>query len=344
VTRLSELTTLRLGGPARAVVEARSEDALLAAVRGDAGPLLLVAGGSNLVVADDGFPGTVVRVLTAGVERRERDRRVELTAQAGEEWEPFVARCVAEGLAGVESLSGIPGSIGATPIQNVGAYGQEVAETVVSVRVLDRRRDVVEELPAADCGFAYRSSVFKRTPGRWVVLAVTFALERRELSAPLTYAELARTLAVQPGEGAPLADVRGAVLGLRRGKGMVLDPADPDSVSAGSFFTNPILEPDAFAALEQRAAEHGRPPRFPEPDGRVKTSAAWLIERAGFERGHGDPSGIAISSTHTLALTNRGTGTTAELLALAREIAAGVRDRFGVSLEPEPTLVGVAWP
>jgi UDP-N-acetylmuramate dehydrogenase len=344
VTRLSELTTLRLGGPARAIVEAHSEAELLAAVREAEGPLLLVAGGSNLVIADDGFPGTVLRVLTRGVEERERAGRIELTVQAGEDWEPFVARCVAEGLAGVESLSGIPGSVGATPIQNVGAYGQEVAETIVSVRVLDRERDAVEELPAGDCGFAYRSSAFKRHPARWVVLSVTFALERRELSAPLTYAELARTLAVAPGEGAPLADVRAAVLGLRRGKGMVLDAADPDTVSAGSFFTNPILEEEAFAALERRAAEQGRPPRFPEPDGRVKTSAAWLIERAGFERGHGDPSGIAISGKHTLALTNRGAGTTAELLALAREIAGGVRERFGVSLEPEPTLVGVAWP
>ncbi len=174
------------------------------------------------------------------------------------------------------------------------------------------------------------------------MLAVTFALERRELSGPLAYAELARTLGVQPGEGAPLADVREAVLGLRRGKGMVLDPDDPDSVSAGSFFTNPILSADAFAALEQRAPE--RPPRFPEDDGRVKTSAAWLIERAGFHKGHGNPEGIAISSKHTLALTNRGAGTTAELLALAREIAGGVDERFGVRLEPEPTLVGVEWP
>jgi UDP-N-acetylmuramate dehydrogenase len=343
--RLSELTTLRLGGPAEALLEARTDEDLVAAVRGGGeAPLLLVAGGSNLVVADDGFPGTVVRVLTEGVAEREADRRVELTAAAGEEWEPFVARCVAEGLAGVESLSGIPGSIGATPIQNVGAYGQEVAETIVAVRALDRRTGEVAELAPADCGFAYRSSAFKRTPGRWVVLAVTFALERRELSAPVGYAELARTLAVRPGEGAPLADVREAVLALRRGKGMVLDPADPDSVSAGSFFTNPILEERAFAALERRTAQQGRPPRFPEADGRVKTSAAWLIERAGFERGHGDPEGIAISSKHTLALTNRGAGTTAELLALAREIAAGVHERFGVALEPEPTLVGVPWP
>jgi UDP-N-acetylmuramate dehydrogenase len=342
VTRLSELTTLRLGGPARSVVEARTEEELLAAVRGEDDPLLL-AGGSNLVIADAGYPGTVVRVLTRGVAERAQAGRVALTVAAGEEWEPFVARCVAEGLAGVESLSGIPGSIGATPIQNVGAYGQEVAETITAVRVLDRASGEVAELAPADCGFAYRSSAFKRTPGRWVVLAVTFALERRELSGPLAYAELARTLGVQPGEGAPLADVREAVLGLRRGKGMVLDPDDPDSVSAGSFFTNPILAADAFAALERRAAEHGRPPGFPEADGRVKTSAAWLIERAGFERGHGNPQGIAISSKHTLALTNRGAGTTAELLALAREIAGGVRERFGVELEPEPTLVGVDW-
>jgi UDP-N-acetylmuramate dehydrogenase len=339
VTRLSELTTLRLGGPAGALVEARTEDELVEAGRGDG---LLLAGGSNLVIADEGWPGTVVRVLTRGVAQREADGRVELTAAAGEEWEPFVARCVAEGLAGVECLSGIPGSIGATPIQNVGAYGQEVAETITAVRVLDRRGGDVADLPPEACGFAYRSSAFKRTPGRWVVLSVTFALERRELSAPLGYAELVRTLDVRPGEGAPLAEVREAVLGLRRGKGMVLDAGDPDTVSAGSFFTNPILSEDEFAALERRAPE--RPPGFPEEDGRVKTSAAWLIERAGFTRGYGNSEGIAISSKHTLALTNRGGGTTAELLALAREIAGGVEARFGVRLEPEPTLMGVDWP
>ena len=209
------------------------------------------------------------------------------------------------------------------------------------MRALDRASGEIAELAPADCGFAYRSSAFKRHPGRWVVLSVTFALERRELSAPLTYAELVRTLDVQPGEGAPPAEVREAVLGLRRGKGMVLDPDDPDSVSAGSFFTNPILTAEAFAALEERA---DRPPRFPEADGRVKTSAAWLIERAGFHRGHGNTEGIMISSKHTLALTNRGAGTTTELLTLAREIAGGVEQRFGVRLWPEPTLVGVPWP
>lgn len=344
-TPLRELTTLRLGGRPRRLVETGTEAELVAAVReADAGePMLVLAGGSNVVVADEGFPGTVVRVLSRGIERREADGRMVLTAQAGEPWEPFVERCVDEGLAGVESLAGIPGSIGATPIQNVGAYGQEVAEIVTGIRVLDREGDVVEDLPAAAAGFAYRSSAFKRTPGRWVVLAVTFALERRALSGPIEYAELARTLDVRPGEGAPLAEVRDAVLRLRRGKGMVVDPEDPDSVSAGSFFTNPVLEAQAFAALEERAGDGARPPRFPEPDGRVKTSAAWLIERAGFTRGYGNPDGIAISGKHTLALVNRGHGTTAELVALAREIAAGVRERFGVELVPEPVLVGHAW-
>jgi UDP-N-acetylmuramate dehydrogenase len=350
-TLLSDLTTLRLGGAAGTLVEARDEPALVAAVReaDRAGePLLVLAGGSNVVVADDGFPGTVVRIATRGFVRAEEDGgRVALQVQAGEPWDPFVEASVGEGLAGVECLSGIPGSVGATPIQNVGAYGQEVSESIRSVRVLDRARDVVEDVPAAACGFTYRSSVFKRTPGRWVVLRVTFVLERSPRSAPVRYAELARRLGVNIAERAPLADVRAAVLALRRGKGMVVDPADPDSVSAGSFFTNPVLDAAEFAALERRAAERlgdgARPPAFPEPDGRVKTSAAWLIERAGFHRGHGDPRGIAISSKHTLALTNRGDGSTADLVALAREIAGGVRATFGVDLVPEPVFVGHAW-
>jgi UDP-N-acetylmuramate dehydrogenase len=237
--------------------------------------------------------------------------------------------------------------VGATPIQNVGAYGQEVSGTIRSVRVLDRATGRVEELDGAACGFSYRSSAFKRDPGRWVVLAVTYVLERSRVAEPIRYGELARALAVEPGDRPPLDEVRTAVLALRRGKGMVLDDADPDSVSAGSFFTNPILDARAFAALERRAAERlgdgARPPGWPEADGRVKTSAAWLIERAGFTRGHGDPRGIAISSKHTLALTNRGAGSTAELVALAREIAAGVRDAFGVEIVPEPVFVGHTW-
>jgi UDP-N-acetylmuramate dehydrogenase len=340
--RLSELTTLRLGGPAERYVEAATEEELVEAVReADAGgePLLVLAGGSNVVVADEGFRGTVLRVATRGV-RREGET---LEAAAGEPWDPFVAACVADGLAGVECLAGIPGSVGATPIQNVGAYGQEVAETIVAVRVLDRARGVVEELAPEACGFTYRSSAFKRDPGRWVVLAVRFALHASQLSAAIRYAELARALGVELGERAPLAAVRDAVLALRRRKGMVLDPADPDTFSAGSFFTNPILDADAFAALQARAGADGPPPAWPEADGRVKTSAAWLIERAGFHRGYGDPDGIAISTKHTLALTNRGHGTTAQLVARAREIAAGVHDAFGIDLVPEPVLVGHEW-
>ena len=335
--RLSELTTLRLGGPAARFVEASDEASLIAAVRDAEPPVLVLAGGSNVVVADEGFPGTVVHVNARGVEPTAHGR---VTVQAGEPWDDFVAAAVERGVAGIECLSGIPGSVGATPIQNVGAYGQEVSETIASVRVYDRANDAVLDLGPEDCGFAYRSSRFKREPGRWLVLSVSFALHPGEESAPIRYAELARTLGVELGERAPLRDVRDAVLSLRRGKGMVIDPSDPDSVSAGSFFTNPILSAEEFAALEARAGE--RPPSWPEPDGRTKTSAAWLIERAGFHKGYGDPRTVAISSKHTLALTNRGQGTAAQLVALARAIAAGVRERFGVRLVNEPVLVGLS--
>jgi UDP-N-acetylmuramate dehydrogenase len=344
--RLSELTTLRLGGPAARYVEAGSEEAVIEAVTAAdrAGePVLVLAGGSNVVVADDGFAGTVVRIATRGVAHD----GATLEVAAGEPWDPLVADCVARGLAGVECLAGIPGSVGATPIQNVGAYGQEVAETIRAVRVLDRADGAVHVLAPADCGFTYRSSAFKREPGRWVVLAVRFALERSERSAPIRYPELARAVGVEVGARAPSAEVREAVLALRRGKGMVLDPDDPDTVSAGSFFTNPVLDAGAFAALQARAARRlgadVPPPAWPQDGGRVKTSAAWLIERAGFRRGHGDPNGIAISSKHTLALTNRGAGTTAELVALAREIADRVQAAFGVALVPEPVFVGHRW-
>jgi UDP-N-acetylmuramate dehydrogenase len=319
------------------MVEARGEGELAELVRSAYEPLLVLAGGSNVVVADSGFPGTVVRVLTRGV-RRDGER---IQVQAGEPWDALVADCVARGLQGFECLSGIPGSTGATPIQNVGAYGQEVAETVESVRVLDRASGQISELPAAACGFTYRSSIFKHRD-RHVVLAVTFRMRDSGVSGPLRYAELARTLGVPVGGSAPLADVREAVLALRRGKGMVIDPADPDSVSAGSFFTNPILDPGAFAHLAAQAGDAGSPPAFPEPDGRIKTSAAWLIERAGFQRGYGDGR-VGISTKHTLALVNRGGATTAELMGLAREIAATVQERFEVRLTPEPVLVGHDW-
>jgi UDP-N-acetylmuramate dehydrogenase len=328
---LAPLTTLRLGGPAKRLVSVATEAELVEAVGEADEPLLLLAGGSNLVLPDAGWPGVVVRIETRGIER---DGAV-LEVQAGEPWDDLVAASVEEGLAGFECLSGIPGSVGATPIQNVGAYGQEVAETVQSVRVLDRAKGTIQELAPAACGFAYRSSALKRTD-RWVVLAVTFALRRARTSQPLRYAELARALDLEPGACAPLGEVREAVLALRRGKGMVLDSADPDTISAGSFFMNPILDPDTVAALRPR------PPAFPQPDGRVKTSAAWLIERAGFAKGYARGR-VAISSKHALALVNHGGASTAELLALAREIAAGVRDCFGVQLEPEPTIVGGLW-
>jgi UDP-N-acetylmuramate dehydrogenase len=326
--RLAPLTTLRLGGPAGRLIEAHSEDELVAAVR--AGADLVLAGGSNVVIADEGVPGTVVLVRTRGMVFDGET----LVVAAGEPWDDVVARCVSEGWQGFECLSGIPGSTGATPIQNVGAYGQDVSETVEWVRVYDRERDEVVVLPAAECGFEYRRSVFKYRD-RWTVLAVAFRLRESRESGPLRYAELARTLGVPVGGRAPLADVRAAVLGLRRGKGMVIDPADPDSVSAGSFFTNPILSHEQWLTLPDA-------PAFPEPDGRIKTSAAWLIERAGFARGYGRGR-AGISSKHTLALVNRGEATTAELMALAHEIAAGVRRRFGVLLVPEPVLVGHAW-
>jgi len=335
--RLSGYTTLRLGGPARAFVRAERDEDVVSAVREGPEPVLVLAGGSNVVVADAGFPGTVVRIETRGVQR---DGDV-LRVAAGEPWDPFVARCVADGLAGVEALSGIPGSVGATPIQNVGAYGQEVSDTVVAVHAYDRHADALVDLPAADCGFGYRTSRFKREPDRFVVLRVDFRLEPAWLSQPVRYAELARALGVAPGERAPLADVREAVLALRRRKGMVVADDDPDSVSAGSFFTNPVLTEEEYAALAARAG--AEPPRYPQPDGSVKTSAAWLIERAGYGKGFGDPATIAVSSKHSLALTNRGAGTTDDLVRLAREIADGVEARFGVRLVPEPVFVGHAW-
>jgi UDP-N-acetylmuramate dehydrogenase len=328
---LAPLTTLRLGGPAKHLVSVTTEAELVDAVREADEPLLLLAGGSNLVLPDAGWPGVVVRIETRGIAR---DGAV-LEVQAGEPWDDLVEAAVEHGLAGFECLSGIPGSVGATPIQNVGAYGQEVAETVRSVRVMDRATGAIEALAPADCGFAYRTSAFKRSD-RWVVLAVTFVLRRAAASQPLRYAELARALDLELGARAPLRDVREAVLALRRGKGMVIDPADPDTVSAGSFFMNPILDSDTAAALRPT------PPLFPQPDGRLKTSAAWLIERAGFTKGYARGR-VAISSKHALALVNRGGASTAELLTLAREIAAAVRDRFGVQLQPEPTIVGEAW-
>jgi UDP-N-acetylmuramate dehydrogenase len=339
--RLADHTTLRLGGPAHRFLRATTEQQVVDTVRScdEAGDsVLLLAGGSNLVVADEGFDGAVVLVGTRGV-RVEEDpcSGATVTVAAGESWDALVARAVAEGWIGVEALSGIPGSVGASPVQNVGAYGQEVAETIASVRCWDRVAETVQTFAVGDCGFGYRTSRFKRDPSRYVVLEVTFQFRRGDLGTPVRYAELARSLGVQPGERVPLARVREAVLALRRGKGMVLDPHDHDTWSAGSFFTNPFLDAGQVDVLPAEA------PRWPQPDGSVKTSAAWLIEHAGFGKGYGNDR-VSLSTKHTLALTNRGGASTADLLALAGEVQRGVHEAYGVWLVNEPVLVGCALP
>ena len=314
-TPLAPLTTLRLGGPARELVTCTTEAELVAAAL-EGG--FLLGGGSNVVLPDAGLD-RVVLVRTRGIEG--------LTVQAGEDWDGVVAAFLEAGWVGVEALSGIPGTVGAAPIQNIGAYGADVASLVASVRVLSRRTGEVVELPASACGFSYRHSRFKAHPADSVVLAVTFDLTRGALSAPIRYAELAAALGVELGERAPVGQVREAVLALRRSKGMVLDAADPDSVSAGSFFTNPVVE---------KAPEGA--PSWPDPSGLVKVSAAWLIEQAGFGKGWG-AGRVGLSSKHTLALVNRGGATTAELLAVARVIRDGVSARFGITLVNEPVIV-----
>ncbi|SCG56928.1 UDP-N-acetylmuramate dehydrogenase [Micromonospora coxensis] len=340
---LARYTTLRLGGPAGRLETATSAEEIVQKVqeaRRRDDQVLILAGGSNVVVGDGGFPGTVVLVRSRGLRVVAEDAdTVTVRVEAGEPWDDLVATTVANGWSGLECLSGIPGSAGATPIQNVGAYGQEVAEIITGVEVYDRRDGRVDRIDAADCGFAYRSSIFKYSD-RWVVLTVDFRLHRSPLSGPVRYAELARALGVEVGDRVPLADARATVLRLRAGKGMVLDAADPDTWSVGSFFTNPVLDREAYELLRERAAELGEPPSWPCPGDMVKVSAAWLIDKAGFGKGHPGPEGTAISSKHTLALTNHsGTASTAALVALAREIRDGVHARFGVPLHPEPVLV-----
>jgi UDP-N-acetylmuramate dehydrogenase len=326
--RLADLTTLAVGGPIDRLVEVTDAQELVDAVRDadEAGrPLLLIGGGSNIVAPDDGWPGDVVLVRTQGIERDGNS----LLVAAGHDWDALVAYTVENDLAGMEALSGIPGSTGATPVQNVGAYGQEVAQTITAVRVYDRAEKSERTLTPEECGFAYRDSRLKREPGRFVVTEVAFALDAGSRSRPVGYAELARRLDVEIGETAPLADVRGAVLELRRGKGMVLDPADPDSRSAGSFFTNPVVP-------AERAVDGC--PSWPTPDGQVKLSAAWLVQSAGFGRGTRQGN-VGTSSRHSLALTTEDGATAAELMAFAGRVIEAVQDRFGVTLVPEPTAV-----
>lgn len=342
---LAPLTTFRLGGPATRLITATTDAEVIAAVReadGSGTPLLVIGGGSNLVIGDKGFDGIALRIATEGFTLD----GTSLELAAGEVWSDAVARTVEAGLAGIECLSGIPGSAGATPIQNVGAYGQEVSSTITEVIAYDRETGETVTMSNAECAFSYRHSRFKGEPDRFVVLRVRFALEDAQgLSAPLKYAETARALGVEPGDRVPLASARDTVLKLRSGKGMVLDPEDHDTWSAGSFFTNPILTDQEFAAFHARVQERlgaqAQPPAYPAGDGHTKTSAAWLIDKAGFTKGYG--SGPArISTKHTLALTNRGAATTEDLLALAREVVAGVREAFGVTLVNEPVTVGVS--
>ncbi|WP_246216682.1 UDP-N-acetylmuramate dehydrogenase [Mycobacterium botniense] len=342
---LAPLTTLRLGPVARRVITCTTTEQVVAALRHldaesrheDAGPVLVIAGGSNVVIADTLTDLTVVRLANKRISIEGNVVR----AEAGAVWDDVVVAAIEHGLGGLECLSGIPGSAGATPIQNVGAYGAEVADTLTRVRLLDRRSGVVRWVPASELGLGYRRSIFKHAGGfavPAVILEVEFALDASGRSAPLRYDELTAALDATAGQRADPAVVRDAVLGLRARKGMVLDAADHDTWSVGSFFTNPIVAPGVYQRL---AADFGSVPHWPARDG-IKLAAGWLVERAGFGKGYPD-TGTArcrLSSKHALAVTNRGGATAADVVALARTIRDGVRTVFGITLEPEPVLVG----
>lgn len=356
-TLLAEFTTARVGGPAYALVEASTEQAIIEAVRAadTAGqPLLIIAGGSNLLIGDDGFDGTVVRITSSGFTVNDDDATcggVMVKVQAGQDWEELVKYTVLHAFSGLEALSGIPGSTGATPVQNVGAYGSDVAQTISTVRTYDRETDSIKSFTNFELTFGYRDSLLKQTTvngsPRYVVLSVEFQLGLGRMSTPIKYAELARALGIEVGGRAYANDVRREVLKLRAGKGMVLDTPeapDPDTWSTGSFFTNPIVPQAVADGLP------GDAPRYPvSGSDEVKLSAAWLIEHAGFSRGFGlrsDDAGHAaaggrasLSTKHTLALTNRGGATTSDLLAVARLVRDGVEQAFGIRLEPEPLLI-----
>lgn len=333
--------TLRLGGPARYLIEAADEAAVAQAVEWAAArrlPVRVLGGGSNLVIADEGVEGLVLKIALRGVSSREASGAVEVTAAAGEPWDALVRHTVERGWAGLECLSGIPGLVGATPIQNVGAYGQEVSDTLTAVRALDRESGRVVTLGPAECGFGYRDSLFKSAaPGRYVVLAVTYRLTPG--GAPnVRYADIARDLESRGLARPSLAEVRETVLAIRRSKSMVLEPGDPNVRSCGSFFLNPIVDAPALAAIDARATGLAMP-RWPQPDGRVKLSAAWLIERAGFSRGQADGP-VGLSTRHTLAIVCHDGARARDVVAFARRVRGGVEQRFGVRLHPEPIFWG----
>jgi UDP-N-acetylmuramate dehydrogenase len=334
---LAPLTTLRVGPVARRLITCDTTDKVVEVLRAldtdPPGPVLVLAGGSNVVLADDLADLTVVRLANSAV-------TVEgniLRAEAGAVWDDVVVTALAHGLGGLECLSGIPGSAGATPVQNVGAYGAEVADTITRVRLLDRKSGEDRWVPGAELGFGYRRSMLRHSQAA-VVLEVEFALDAAGRSAPLRYGELTAALGAEPGERTDPARVRKAVLALRSRKGMVLDEADHDTWSVGSFFTNPVVTPADFDRLN--AGVNGPVPNYPAPDG-VKLAAGWLVERAGFGKGFpGDGSPARLSTKHALALTNRGGATTGDVIALARTVRDGVRAAFGLELEPEPILIG----
>ncbi|MBP6147662.1 MAG: UDP-N-acetylmuramate dehydrogenase [Candidatus Planktophila sp.] len=336
MTTLNKYTSLRVGGPAKSILHVSTEDEIIAAIEGAGdSPVLIIGGGSNVLISDSGFAGTVIHIANNQTESEvDACSGATLTIGAGEDWDQFVATTISRGFAGLETLSGIPGTVGAAPIQNIGAYGHEVSEFITRVRTYDRQAKAIKTFTNAECEFEYRSSHFKKHPGRYIVLSVQFQIRTGEISTPITYAELAKKLGIAVGEKAPVVDTRSAVMELRASKGMLLNPNDKDSWSAGSFFTNPIVSTEVASALPEGA------PKWPTADGRVKTSAAWLIENSGIDKGqsHG---GARISTKHVLALTNSGTATAEELIQLAREVQASVQEKFGITLEPEVNLVGI---
>ena len=349
---LSDLTTAAVGGPAGKYVEARTEAEIIEAVRAaDAAgeQLLIIGGGSNLLISDDGFPGTVLKIASEGFTVNGEDScgGVSVVVQAGHNWDALVQHAVLHAWSGIEALSGIPGATGATPVQNVGAYGADVSQTIAAVRTWDRERNAVKTFTNSELKFGYRDSILKQTTvngsPRYVVLTVEFQLPLGRMSAPIRYAELARVLGVEQGQRAYSNDVRREVLRLRASKGMVLDPADRDTYSTGSFFTNPIVPSSVADGLPENA------PRYPGgSDGAVKLSAAWLIDNAGFGKGFGLEDGsvsggrASLSTKHTLAITNRGSASATDMVAIAREVRAGVVGRFGIELHPEPLLIGLS--
>ena len=337
MTDLRHFTSLRVGGPAKNFVEAHNEDEIIAALvaAGDS-PVLILGGGTNVLISDAGFAGTVIHITNSAlVAEVDACSGATLTIGAGENWDDFVALTIERGFAGLETLSGIPGTVGAAPIQNIGAYGHEVSEFITRVRTYDRVAKAIRTFTNQECEFEYRSSIFKRNPGQFIILEVQFQIRIGDSSDPITYLELAKKLDIQMGEKAPIHHVRKSVLELRASKGMLLSPEDRDSWSAGSFFTNPIVSQQEADKLPNAA------PKWPLIDGQVKISAAWLIEYAGMHKGD-EVGGARISTKHVLALTNAGDATATDLIELAKTAQAKVYEKFGIKLEPEVNLVGLS--